>query len=98
MQHFLPPHSYINVNDFNSIKELAKYLKFLDKNPQEYANYFWWKKHYKLIQNANFYSYCDLCLKINEWDVKEVRQVYLDVDDWTDMKNCENFNFLKKNV
>ena len=29
---FAPPHSYINVKDFSSVEELAKYLLYLDKN------------------------------------------------------------------
>ena len=50
-----PPHSFINVCDFLSIRHLADYLKKLDKKDTLYNEYFWWKKHYK-IRNAVLYS------------------------------------------
>lgn len=37
-------HSAIIIDDFKSPKELAKYLKFLDKNDDEYNKYLQWKK------------------------------------------------------
>ncbi|VDO00251.1 unnamed protein product [Rodentolepis nana] len=45
----LPPHSYINVDDLDSIQELAEYLQFLDKNDTAYAQYFAWTKHGPII-------------------------------------------------
>lgn len=41
----LPPHSYINVDDFKSVTELAEYLRYLDKNDTAYAEYFAWKEY-----------------------------------------------------
>ncbi|KAL5968039.1 Glycoprotein 3-alpha-L-fucosyltransferase A [Taenia solium] len=41
----LPPHSYINVDDFTSISELAGYLQYLNKNDTAYAEYFAWKEY-----------------------------------------------------
>ncbi|VDD84525.1 unnamed protein product [Mesocestoides corti] len=41
----LPPHSYINVDDFKSIRELVRYLLYLDRNDTAYAEYFAWKEH-----------------------------------------------------
>ena len=43
---FLPPHSYINVEDFESPKDLAEYLKFLDEDAKEYNKYHQWRKDY----------------------------------------------------
>ncbi len=40
----LPPHSYINVDDFRSIRELAAYLEYLDRNDTAYAAYFAWRQ------------------------------------------------------
>ncbi len=40
----LPPQSYINVDDFQSIRELAAYLKYLDQNDTAYAAYFAWRQ------------------------------------------------------
>ncbi|VDK37748.1 unnamed protein product [Taenia asiatica] len=41
----LPPHSYINLDDFKSITELAEYLLYLDRNDTAYAEYFAWKEY-----------------------------------------------------
>ncbi|CAL4098692.1 unnamed protein product, partial [Meganyctiphanes norvegica] len=35
-----PPDSYINALDFDTAKELAEYLLYLDKNDTAYAKYF----------------------------------------------------------
>lgn len=53
------PGSYINVLDFKSIKNLADYLEFLDKNDTEYNRYFEWKKNYK-IGNPECWT-CNIC-------------------------------------
>ncbi len=40
----LPPNSYINVDDFRSMRELADYVKYLDGNDTAYAAYFAWRQ------------------------------------------------------
>uniref|UniRef100_A0A5K3G2F6 Fucosyltransferase n=1 Tax=Mesocestoides corti TaxID=53468 RepID=A0A5K3G2F6_MESCO len=45
----LPPHSYINVDDFKSIRELVRYLLYLDRNDTAYAEYFAWKEHGQIL-------------------------------------------------
>jgi len=88
IHNFLPPHSYINANNFNSIKELGDYLIFLDENPQEYVNYFWWKNYYEIIMHTKVQSYCDICGKINEWEPECKYQQYQDVERWFNNKIC----------
>ena len=44
----LPPHSYINVDDFQSISELTNYLHYLDNNDTAYAAYMAWKEFGKI--------------------------------------------------
>ncbi len=44
-----PPHSFIHVNQFESIKALADYLHYLDKNDTAYATYFAWKAHGRIV-------------------------------------------------
>lgn len=43
MTHILPPKSYIDANEFESVEKLAEYLHYLSANPEEYVKYFWWK-------------------------------------------------------
>ncbi len=45
----VPPQSYINVDDFRSIQELASYLKYLDKNDTAYAAHFAWRQFGELV-------------------------------------------------
>ena len=62
-----PPHSYIHVNDFSTIKELAAELEYLNRNETAYNEYFWWTEHYKVSSVWDNYrsAQCDLCEKLN---------------------------------
>ena len=51
MSRVAPPHSYINVRDFNSAEELAHYLHMVDQDDKLFASYFWWREHYTTIRN-----------------------------------------------
>ena len=42
----LPPRSYINVEDFDSPKDLADFLQYLDKNATAYNQYHAWRQDY----------------------------------------------------
>ncbi|XP_065666950.1 glycoprotein 3-alpha-L-fucosyltransferase A isoform X3 [Hydra vulgaris] len=53
-----PPHSYIHVDDFPSVKDLAKYLNFLDQNDLYYNQYFLWKNTGSFIDTK---FTCRLC-------------------------------------
>ena len=82
-----PPHSFINVLDFLSIRHLADYFPKLDKKDTLYNEYFWWKKHYK-IRNAVLYSgihyrtYCSLCAVLHNPGPRPDSQVYYDMKSW----------------
>ncbi|KAF2900911.1 hypothetical protein ILUMI_05316 [Ignelater luminosus] len=73
-----PPHSVINVEDFESGSKLADYLNYLDKNIEEYLKYFEWKKHYNATSSA-IYTACQICKKLHE-PLKE--SVYYDLHRW----------------
>ncbi|XP_062607946.1 alpha-(1,3)-fucosyltransferase 10-like [Saccostrea cucullata] len=57
--------SAIIVDDFDSIEDLAKYLKFLDENDEEYDKYMEWKK--TGIKN----QYLLKILKEREWAIND---------------------------
>ncbi len=44
---YMPPHSYINIFDYTSIKALADELKRIANNKTLYESYLWYKKHNK---------------------------------------------------
>uniref|UniRef100_A0A4Y0BNJ9 Fucosyltransferase n=1 Tax=Anopheles funestus TaxID=62324 RepID=A0A4Y0BNJ9_ANOFN len=76
---FMPPGSYIDVQDYKTVNELVDYLRYLMDNPDEYVKYFWWKQHYAL-DHTN--SYCDLCVKLHSVDARERVQYYRNIKAW----------------
>ena len=64
----IPPHSFIYAEDFQSVQELADYLKILATNSTAYNSYFWWKDDYSIttIDEERWETNCDLCTALNE--------------------------------
>lgn len=87
MNRFIPQNSVINANDFETVEDLANYLQFLSNDLEEYKKYFWWKKHYKVIEDEKI-AYCNLCKKVNEMNVKHKQQVYVDLSKWWYEDSC----------
>ena len=58
------PGSYINAADFDSVKDLADYLKYLDKNDTAYNQYFQWKTKYKIVKYQ--FWLCQLCKALHD--------------------------------
>lgn len=46
---FMPDHSYINIYDYKTLKDLANDLKRIGSNKTLYESYLWYKKHEKNI-------------------------------------------------
>ena len=53
------PASYINVMDFKTVKHLADYLHYLDKNSTAYNEYFKWRQIYQTIPIPFYCSFCE---------------------------------------
>ena len=49
MSAIAPPHSYINVEDFTSVDQLAEYLLKVARNDTLFASYFWWRDYYRAV-------------------------------------------------
>ena len=79
------PGSYINVNEFNSIRELVQFIKFLDKNDQHYAKYFDWQRKYT-IKPVNDLI-CSVCQKLHRFpfDMKTYENLG---EYWNEDKFC----------
>ena len=56
----LPPHSFIDANDF-SPRQLAKKLLYLQKHTEEYMEYLQWKQDYKMLGGLRKQGFCRLC-------------------------------------
>ncbi len=78
---YAPPHSFINVADFGSPKDLAAYLKLLASNEALYMEYFQWKKHYAVVRSPKK-GWCDLCAKLNDPHFQSQSKSYEDVAEW----------------
>jgi alpha-1,3-fucosyltransferase len=83
---FLPPKSYIDVNSFETVDELGKYLKFLAENPKEYVKYFWWKKYYRVEEKT--LDLCDICKKLNEPNLHKKQKIYKTINKWFGDEVC----------
>ena len=60
------PNSFIKIDDFKSIEELGKYLKYLDGNDLAYNQYLQWSLEYVIeLQQAM----CNICKALWEKDV-----------------------------
>lgn len=79
------PGSYINAADFPTVKALANYLLYLDKNITAYMEFFNWRKKY-VIRDSLFYFKCALCAKIN---LDQKPKVYKRLDEtWSKRRHC----------
>ncbi|KAG8544671.1 hypothetical protein GDO81_022076, partial [Engystomops pustulosus] len=67
-ERFVPPDSFIHVDDFSSPQELASYLLSLDKDEQKYLLYFNWRSSYKPVKNEKSWvtEYCKVCKALKE--------------------------------
>ena len=72
----VPPGSFISVQDFPSVKALAEYLLYLDKNDTAYNEHFSWKQ--KFVSNTNFsFPVCEVCDALHDKCLKP--KVYYDM-------------------
>ncbi|XP_075182549.1 3-galactosyl-N-acetylglucosaminide 4-alpha-L-fucosyltransferase FUT3-like [Anomaloglossus baeobatrachus] len=66
-ERFIPPDSFIHVDDFQSPKELALFLLELDKDNARYEQYFKWKSKYALVAEKGWDKhYCKACEELQE--------------------------------
>ena len=79
------PGSYVNVHDFKTVKALAEYIKYLDRNNTAYNEYFAWRRSYKL--DTPYLYGCRLCKALHSTTAK-IRKVYKDFDAFWRTGKC----------
>ncbi|XP_067667981.1 alpha-(1,3)-fucosyltransferase C-like [Haliotis asinina] len=85
-----PPHSFIDISDFNTIQELAEYLKYLDKNDTAYNSYFDWHREYRLIRSNHMENlFCKLCEALH--DETRPHQTYTDIQGYIEDDTCQQW-------
>ncbi|NXY50487.1 FUT6 fucosyltransferase, partial [Ceuthmochares aereus] len=61
-ERFLPPDSFIHVDDFASVRDLAQYLWELSEDTERYQHYFQWRKRLKpMVGNSWALRVCRAC-------------------------------------
>ncbi|XP_075884530.1 alpha-(1,3)-fucosyltransferase 7-like [Nelusetta ayraudi] len=75
-----PPHSFIHVNEFATVKDLANYMMKLAHDKKRYNEYFTWKQKWQI----KFYQDCRniLCKICTVYDSLPAYKVYSDLDAW----------------
>ncbi|XP_069823980.1 4-galactosyl-N-acetylglucosaminide 3-alpha-L-fucosyltransferase FUT6-like [Dendropsophus ebraccatus] len=63
---FIPPDSFIHVDDFPSPKDLANYLLELDKDPIKYEQYFKWRSKLQPAKEDWAIDYCKACIALHD--------------------------------
>ena len=83
------PGSYINVEDFPTVKALADYLNYLDKNDTAYNEYFKWKHEYKLDKDIGWpfadIFVCEICKKLH---TDRNFKIYHQLSDFWSLNDC----------
>jgi alpha-1,3-fucosyltransferase len=82
----LPPHSFVDVRDFQSPQQLAEYLQFLVDNDEEYLKYFQWKRDFEIKTLGIHEPFCKLCELLHK---ERKFLVDFDLEDWWDTKSGE---------
>jgi alpha-1,3-fucosyltransferase len=83
---FLPPNSYIDANQFETVEDLGEFLTWLADSPDEYVKYFWWKKYYR-VELASF-DVCKICKKLNEPNLQKKKSIYHNINEWFNDNVC----------
>ncbi|KAG9462149.1 hypothetical protein GDO78_014813, partial [Eleutherodactylus coqui] len=66
-QRYIPPDSFIHVDDFPSEKDLANYLLELDKDPHKYEQYFRWRSRLEPVGDLDWTTqYCKACVALHK--------------------------------
>ena len=82
----LPPNSFINVRNFRSLKQLANYLSYLDKNDTAYMAYHAWRLDYELVSPDHL---CRICKALHNGSLTKPRNVDFE-QFWNIQKECDS--------
>jgi glycoprotein 3-alpha-L-fucosyltransferase len=82
-EQILPPNSFIHINHFKNLKQLADHLNRINKNFELFSSYHRWRLDYRLLAwKSNYFiddRFCDLCIKLHN-DLKP--KTYSNFSQW----------------
>ena len=70
----LPSHSYLDVRNFDSPRQLSKYIFYLDQNNTAYLSFFEWKKQY-VVRSGSHDILCGICNALHNSSMIKPRNV-----------------------
>ncbi|KAM8795093.1 4-galactosyl-N-acetylglucosaminide 3-alpha-L-fucosyltransferase FUT5-like [Eudromia elegans] len=79
-ERFLPPDSFIHVDDFASARDLARYLQELSEDAQRYERYFAWRRWLKPVVTSGWAIH--LCRACHFLQTETRYQVVTDLSAW----------------
>ncbi|NXV81403.1 FUT5 fucosyltransferase, partial [Atlantisia rogersi] len=80
-ERFLPPDSFIHVDDFDTAEDLAQYLWELSEDPERYQSYFQWRKWMKPVAEVGWaLRVCRACLFLQTTEARY--RVVPDLSEW----------------
>ncbi|KAJ0022039.1 hypothetical protein NQD34_009529 [Periophthalmus magnuspinnatus] len=66
-ERFLPPNAFIHVNDFPSVRGLARYLLMVRRNPSRLWHHLDWREGYSTVQPSFWaHHYCSACRAVRK--------------------------------
>ncbi|XP_075885111.1 alpha-(1,3)-fucosyltransferase 7 [Nelusetta ayraudi] len=75
-----PPHSFIHVDEFATVKDLSEYLMQVAKDDKRYKEYFAWKQKWEVKRMTDWRStLCKICTVL---DSLPAHRVYSDLEAW----------------
>ncbi|XP_013929227.1 PREDICTED: alpha-(1,3)-fucosyltransferase 9-like [Thamnophis sirtalis] len=86
---YIPPQSFIHVDDFESPRNLSEYLLMLDQNDTLYRSYFEWKKDFGVYRPHFWKSH--LCLACDYIQKHPGYQSVGNLQKWFWNDSCSNF-------
>ena len=88
---FIPKSAYINAMEYESPKDLAKYLTYLDSNKTAFNSYFQWKKHVNFLDYTVEYAFiCEMCIQLHLETFTGIKHKVIDDFDtyWNKQSQC----------
>ncbi|CAH1775902.1 unnamed protein product, partial [Owenia fusiformis] len=85
----LPPNSFINADDFKTVKDLALYITKVSQDEVLYNSYFIWKVYYETSASSGFYDpdhVCKLCMLLHKKREDTLLYKSYNISSWFDEK------------
>lgn len=80
-ERFLPPEAFIHVDDFATVRGLARYLLMLRRNPSRLQHHLDWREGYSAVQPAFWdHHYCTACTAVHK--NRHTTQVVHNLENW----------------